>query len=232
MAIHIVAAVVFVALLGYIIFLHIQLAKKNIFIESTVRRLSGIEKSRSMEEMVVFLQEIQKTSQYSSFFSHKLLEDSIINFIIENDKELRTYSHYTKDEADAKSILKDGFRFVDSFYKTALPITKDKLDLIIKHNNRKYYGENLIIISISIDIVNFYSMELEKAGIKNYSFENLLTETPPSRNDNSDLLYQLAPQFVKGYINVRTGAIVKNPGFDPWYNSPAFMKNVEILKNL
>jgi hypothetical protein len=230
MALHIVAAVVFVALLGYIIFLHIRLTKKNIFIESTVRRLSGIEKSRSMEEMMLFLQEIYKSGQYNSHFSHRLLDKSSIEFILENYKEIRTYSHYTKDEADAKSILRDGFRFADSFYKTALPITKDKLDMIIKHNNRKYFGENLIIISISTDIVNFYSMELEKAGIKNYSFENVLTITPPSKNDNSDHMYQLAPQFVKGYINVRTGVIAKNPGFDPWYNSPAFMKNVELLK--
>jgi hypothetical protein len=183
-----------------------------------------------MEEMVEFLQEIQKLARHSSYFSHKLLDDNSIKFIFENDKEIQTYSHYTKNEADAKSILQDGFRFADSFYKTALPITEDKLDLIIKHNSRKYYGEHLIIISISSDIVNFYSMELEKAGIKNYSFENVLTETPPEKNDNSDLFYQLAPQFIKGYINVRTGAIVKNPLFDPLYNSPAFMKNIELLK--
>ena len=34
-------------LLAYIIFLHIQLAKKNIFIESTVKRLSDSEKKWS-----------------------------------------------------------------------------------------------------------------------------------------------------------------------------------------
>ena len=71
MAIQIVVLMFFVALLGYIAFLHIQLAKKNIFIESTVRKLSGIERSRSMDEMMAFLQEIQKLSQYSSFFSDK-----------------------------------------------------------------------------------------------------------------------------------------------------------------
>jgi len=230
MAIQIILVIFIVALLGYIVFLHIQLAKKNIFIESTVRKLSGIEKSRSMDEMMVFLREIQKLSQYSSFFTDKLLEDSTINFILENDKDLKIYVHYTKDESDAKSILQDGFKFADSFYKTALPVSKDKLDLIIKHNSRKFFGEYLIIICISNDIVNYYSMELEKAGIKNYFFENILTETPPSRNDNSDLVYQLSSQFIKGYVNHRTGEIVKNPGFDPWYNSPCFMKNIDLLR--
>lgn len=231
MTLQIIVGIFIVALLGYIIFLHIQLAKKDIFIESTVRRLSGIEKSRSMDEMMAFLLEIQKSSQYSSFFTDKLLDDSTINFIFENDKDLRIYMHYTKDEDDAKSILRDGFKFTDSFYKTALPISKDKLDMIIKHNSRKYFGEYLIIISISNDVINFYSMELEKAGIKNFVFENILTEAPPVRNENSDLIYQLASQFIKGYINYRTGEIVNNPGFDPWYNSPGFMNNIVRLKN-
>ncbi len=231
MTVQIVVIILIVALLGYIIFLHVQLAKKNIFIESTVRKLSGIEKSRSMDEMMSFLQEIQKLNQYSSFFTDKLLDDNTINFIFEDEKNLKIFMHYTKDEADANSILKDGFKFADSFYKTALPVSKDKLDLVIKHNSRKFFGEYLIIICISNDIVNFYSLELDKAGIKNYYFENVLTESPSQRNENSDLMYQLSSQFIKGYVNHRTGEIVRNPDFDPWYNSPSFMKNIDTLKN-
>ncbi|TAL69636.1 MAG: hypothetical protein EPN88_06515, partial [Bacteroidetes bacterium] len=210
MAFQIIVVVLIVSLLGYVVFLHIQLAKKNIFIESTVKRLSGIEKSRSMEEMMVFLQEIQKLSQYSSFFQDKFLEESTADFILENEKDLKIYMHYTKEENDAINILKEGFKFADSFYKTALPVSKDKLDLIIKHNRRKSFGEYLIVICISNDIVNFYSLELEKAGLKNYSFENILTEIGPSKNDNADLMYQLPSQFIKGYVNHRTGEIVKN----------------------
>jgi len=226
----IVSLILIVALLIYIVFLHLQLTKKNIFIESTVKKLSGIEKNRSMDEMMIFLEEIQKLNQYSAYFTDKVLEESSINFILKNDKEMNTYMHYTKDVDVAKSILKDGFRFANSFYKTALPVSKDRLDVVIKHNSRKFYGEYLIIICISDDIVNFYSMELQKAGIRNFSFENILTETPPVKNDNSDLVYQLSHQFIKGYINHRTGEIVKNPLFDPWYNSPSFMKNIEFLK--
>jgi hypothetical protein len=217
-------------LLGYIIFLHIQLTKKNVFIESTVRRLSGIEKSRSMDEMMAFLLEFQKLNQYSQFFPDKFLSDSTIDFILENEKDQKIYIHYTKEESDAKNIVQNGFKFAESFYKTALPVSKDELDLVIKHNSRKFFGEYLIVICISTDIVNFYSMELEKAQIKNLYFENVLTENPPSLNDNSDLVYQLPYQFIKGYINHRTGEIFRNPGFDPWYNSSGFMKNIDHLK--
>jgi hypothetical protein len=230
MSVQIWVGIIIAGLLVYIIFLQIQLTKRNVFIESTVKKLSGIEKSRSMDEMMIFLHEIQKLDQYSVFFSDKFLSGSTIDFILENEKELRIYIHYTKEEKDAKNILQNGFKFAESFYKTALPVSKDELDLVIKHNSRKFYGEFLIIICISNDIVNFYSMELEKAGIKNHYFENILTEKPPSRNDNSDLEYQLPFQFIKGFINYRTGEIFKNPGFDPWYNSPAFMKNIDFLK--
>jgi hypothetical protein len=102
----------------------------------------------------------------------------------------------------------------------------------MKHNSRKLFGDYIIVICISNDVANFYSFELEKAGIVNYSFENILTETPPVKNDNSDLVYQLSMQFIKGYVNHKTGAIVKNPGFDPLYDSPKFMRNIDKLKSI
>jgi len=231
MATQIVLFLLIVALMVYSVYLHIQLTRKNIFIESTVKRLSGIEKSRSMDEMMAFLRELQKLSQYRSYFADKLLDKDTTDFIFENYPELRIYMHYTKEKADADNILSNGFRFADSFYKTALPVIKDNLDLKIKHDSKKFFGDYMIIICISNDIVNYYSMELEKAGIKNYSFENILTELPSSSNENSDNIYQLSPKFVKGYVYLGTGEIVKNPEFDPWFNSPEFAKNITTLNN-
>jgi hypothetical protein len=231
MAIPIVLLIVILVLLGYIIFLHLQLTKKNIFIETTGRRLSGIGKNHNMEEMMSFLQEIEGLSQYSSFFTDKLLEDSTLKFILESGKNMRSYIHYTKNEFDARSILENGFRFADSFYKTALPVTKDKLDLKMKHNSRKLFGDYIIVICISADVANYYAYELEKARIKNVSFENILTENLPFKDDNSDLIYELSAKFVKGFVNHRTGVIIKNPCFDPFYNSPNFLRNIDLLKS-
>lgn len=224
------ALIFIVVLLGYIIFLHISLARKNIFIETTVKRLSGIEKSRSMEEMLAFLRELQKISQYSSFFQDKFQDESVMNFITGDENGNKIYMHYTREEADAKNIISNGFRFVESFYKTALPVTNDKLDLTIKHNSRKYFGDYLIVICIADNIVEQYSSAIKKAGITEYCFENILTETPPQKNGNSDYLFQLAPQYIKGYVNHITGEITNNPLFNPKHNSPAFIKNIEFLK--
>ncbi len=180
---------------------------------------------------MAFLSEIQRSSLYSIYFGDQSLSENTIDFIFENGSEIKTFIHYTKEEQDARSILQTGFKFTDSFYKTALPVLNDRLDLTIKHNNRKYFGDYLIVICISSDIVNFYSMELVKANIKNYFFENILTENPPTLNENSEIVYQLSPRFIKGYANYKKGEIVKNPDFDPWYDSPGFMKNIDLLRN-
>jgi len=217
-------------LIIYIVFLHLQLVRKNIFIESTVKKLSGIDKNWRMDEMLKFLDEIKKLSYYNSFFKDKLFEDETLNFILENIGDSQVFIHYTKDEVDARSIITSGFRFADTFYKTALPVSNDRLDLIMKHNNRKYFGNYLIIICISNTVINKWSSELEKTGIRNYSIENILTETPPFRNENSDLVYLLPKQFIKGYINHSTGEIVKNPDFNQEYNPPSFKANIDNLR--
>jgi hypothetical protein len=226
----IILGVLIIALLVYIIVIRLKLARLNLLIESTVSRLSGMEKSRDAEEIRAFLEELKISRYFGSSKPDKLLSKEITDFIFEDYSNMRIFLHYTREENDAKKILSDGFRFADSFYKTALPVTKDNLDLKIKHNNRKLFGDYLVIITIANDIVNFYSMELAKAGIKDSSFENMLTETPPEMNENSDRVFQLSPRFIKGYINYRTGVITKNPLFDPCYDCPSFHDNVAALK--
>lgn len=218
------------ALICYIFYLHLRLVRKNVFIESTVKKISGIEQKWKMEELVKFLEELKKLSLYSSFFNDKLFEDKNLKYILENSNDSKIYIHYTKEEADAKSIISKGFRFAESFYKTALPVSTDKLDLIIKHNSRKYFGDYMIIICISGKIINSFLAELEESGISNYLIELILTETPPVKNENSDLVFTLPKQFLKGYINTRSGEITDNPDFNPEYTSAGFMENIDRIK--
>ncbi|MGA1977686.1 MAG: hypothetical protein ABSG89_07495 [Bacteroidales bacterium] len=223
-------AVVIVLLLGYIIYLNIKLAKKTLFIESTVRRLSGIEKNWSTDEMMKFLQEIRKISHYSSFFTDKLFDEQPLGFLLEDEMNSKIFIHYTREEEDAMNIIREGFRFADSFYKTALPVTHDRLDLLMKHNSRKSFGDYLIILSISEKIFSLYSSEIDKFGLKGFSVENILTEVPPYYNENGDLIYLLPNKFVKGMINHKTGEIISNPEYNPMYNSPLFGRNIDQMK--
>ena len=230
MTIEIILIIVIILLLGYIIFLNIRLAKKKLFIESTVSRLAGIEQSWSPEEMMRFLHEIKKASHYSSFFTDKLFEEKPMGFLLEDENKSKIFIHYTKEEADARNIIREGFRFADSFYKTALPVTKDRLDLLIKHNGRKSFGDFIVVICISGKIFRQYSGELDKNNLKGFAVENILAVSPPSRNENADLIYQLSNRFIKGYINHQTGEITTNPEYNPMFDSPQFSLNLELLK--
>jgi hypothetical protein len=230
MELKILIVIVISVLLAYIVYLHFQLSARNIFIQSSIRRLSGIEHCHSIDEMIAFLQKVQKGGRNYSGNKEKFPDDNTLKFILEDNQNLKIFVHYTKEESVAMNILQDGFKFASSFYKTALPVSIDKLDMTIKHNSRKLFGDYIIIICISSDIASFYTKELMKANIRNHSFENILTEKPPLPNDNSDLIYQLAPQYIKGFINSVSGEIIKNPAFDPYYNSPNFVKNIELLK--
>jgi hypothetical protein len=222
--------IVIILLLGYIVFLNIRLAKNKLFIESTIKRLAGIEQSWSPEEMMRFLHEIKKVIHYNSFFTDRLFEEKPMGFLLENENNSKIYIHYTKEEADAKNIIKEGFLFADSFYKTALPISHDRLDLLIKHNGRKSFGNFLVIICISEKIFHHYSGELDKNSLKVFAVENILAVAPPFRNENADLVYRLSNKFVKGYINHQTGEITVNPEFNPMFDSPLFVQNLERLK--
>jgi len=210
----------------YIIYLHMQIVKTNVLIESTISRMTGIEKKWKIDELIGFVEEIKNQNYTSSFFQEKLYEEETLNFIFENVTSTKTYIHYTKEEKNARNIIAMGFKYADSFYKTALPITNDKLDFIIKHNTRRYFGDWLMLISISNSIIDEFSSKMKDAGIKDYALENILTETNTTRDENGDLVYLLPNKFIKGSVNHRTGEIIVNPDFVPNYTSPQFQANI------
>jgi hypothetical protein len=230
MTLEILLLIIIILLLGYVVFLNIRLAKKNLFIESAVGRLAGMERSWTPEEMTRFLHEIKKASHYNSFFTDKVFEEKPMGFLLEDENNSKIYIHYTKKEADAGNIMKEGFRFADSFYKTALQVTHDRLDLVIKHNERKYFGDYLVIICISEKIFRHYSDELDKNNLKGFAVENILTVAPPYRNENADLVFLLSNKFIKGYLNHQTGEITPNPEYNPTFDSPLFSQNLALLK--
>jgi hypothetical protein len=223
--------IIIAGLIPYIVFLQMQIVKKNVLLESTLKRFAGSDEDVKMEELLHFREEIKKLNYYSSFFNEKLFEEKPLGFIFENVNNSKIYIHYTKNEDDAISILSNGFRFAETFYKTALPISNDKLDLIVKHNSRKYFGDYLIVICISNNVISKYSADLSKAGINSFNIENVLTESPTVKNENSDIVYLLPNKFIKGYINHITGDIIQNTDFNPEYCSPGFDNNIKRLKD-
>ncbi len=217
------------ALLVYIIYLHFQLYRKNIFINSTVNRLAEIEKTWSKEHLLNLLNELQHFTSFEHIKENKLLADKTLNFIFDGEEKCVIFIHYTKDENIAKRIVGEGFQFVESFYKTAERVTRDKLDLIYKHSLHKHYGRYIIVIIISKKVYNYYTQELLKIKAKNIQVEQILTERQPFLNENLDHIFTLPSQFIKGYVNYDSGEIFQNPDFNPNYNPSRFQKNIDVF---
>ncbi len=218
--------IIIIFLLAYIGFLQYQLYKKGLFTESLIQKMADFEKRLNADEISKMLRE--KSQAENSKKVTTLLESSVQKFLLEDESRCKLFIHYTRDEEVAKNIFSQGFYFVDSFHKTAEAVTNDQISLIYKHYLHKNYGKFIIILSISKEVYNYYTEEIGKSK-KVVNVEQLLCEMPPCVNENDDEVYLLPSQFVKGYINLETGNTVRNPNYNPYYNSPAFNENIKRL---
>lgn len=220
--VYIVAAI----LVSYIVYLHLQLNKKNNLIESMVGKLTKLEKEWDTQHVLNLLEKLRQLSNDSNLKRDKLFDENVMKFIFANDNDSKIFVHYTKEENVAKKIMADGFIFVDSFEKTVEQVINDSVDLTYKHNIRKYYGKYIIVICISNDIYNRYDHELKERDKSNVQVEQVLTEIPSCFNDNQDEVFTLSKRFIKGYVNYETGEVRFNPIFNPYFSSPAFDNNL------
>ena len=209
----------------YIFWLHYRLMKKNLFIDSIVERLSKLEKNWNKEYVKKFLNRLQHIDAESMITEDKILHENILAYITGN-QGCKTFIHYTRQEETAKMILSQGFKFAESFHKTAEEIGSDQIDLIYKHSIRKYFGKFIIIICQSDKIISYYETHLKKLENVNLNVEQILTEISPILNENQEEIFTCPKQYVKGYLNYETGRIVSNPVFNPEYDSTIFAKNL------
>jgi hypothetical protein len=216
-------------LIVYIGYLHYLLAKKKIRIKELEGWMKNIYSDYDSSSHKKFNQEAEYSQEKNEDHRDMILKKHILDFIFENEKGRKIFLHYTKEEEDAKKILKEGFKFVDSFYKTAEEVRSDETDLIYKHNRQKSYGNYVIVISIDKDIYNYYLKETDKTPSYEIVVEQLLTEKPPYLNDDSEMIYTLHHKFVKGYFNYIEGNIIENQYFNPTYNSYQFYENLKKL---
>lgn len=221
---------IIVLLFVYIIYIQLQLSKKNFIIRSYIDQFGKQKSKLAKTDIIRFLENLKNPGYSGIVTKDKLLDNRFSNFLFENDKEIKLFLHYTAKENVAKKIIKEGFKFVNSFYKTAEYIYNDELYLIHRHHEHKQYGDYVIVICIAKDKYNSYSEELARLRAKNTAVEQILTEQAPVIDENSDEVYILPKQFIKGYFNYIEGTIVENPDFDLNYHSPKFEENLKKIK--
>jgi hypothetical protein len=194
-----------------------------------------VEKSGSKlekKDIISFLENLKDPDYPGIVTKDKLLDNRISNFLFENDKQIKLFLHYTPRKDVADKILKEGFKFVNSFYKTAEYIYNDDLYLVHRHHEHKQYGKYVMVICISKDTYDYFSGELSKLKAKNISVEQILTKEPSYKDENSDDIYIFPKQFIKGYFNYTDGTIITNPDFNLNYHSEIFNENIEKLKEI
>lgn len=216
--------VIIVALLIYVIYLHFQLFQKQSVVDKLINKILQFDKSISKEKLLKVIEELDILKLKDKLNRYKFFSENIMKFIFDDEEESLLYLHYTKHEKIAQQIIKEGFRFSHSFYKTTELARNDEIDLVYKHNQHKAFGKFIVVISISKDIYYYYKKETDKSS--QVHVEEILTETDSFLDENNELTHVLSHYFIKGYFNYETGEIVKNPDFNSNYDSVKFKKNL------
>lgn len=214
-------------LMLYIAYLQYQLSKNRDLYNSFLNKVLHFEKYGSREEIKNLIKKLAIFNFDFLLPKDKILDDKILNYVFENEDKTVLFLHYTKDLDVTENILKEGFKFKNSFYKTAESIYQDKIDFVYKHSRHKQFGKYAVIISISKKIYYRYSEEINKLTNSDLLVENILTETKPLIDENEDRIYTLPPQFIKGFINYEEGKIFNNPAFNYEYDSVKFKENIQ-----
>jgi hypothetical protein len=217
--------IIIIILLIYIGVLHFQLYQKSKFVETIILNNPILNDKGNKVSVDDIIRKLKVLTAETLIKPNKLFEKEVQDFILDDEKNRVLYIHYTKDKDVADRINSEGFRFVDSFYKTAEPISSDKLDMVYKHYLHKHYGAYVIIIAFEKQLYDKYINAISRVN-RVLNVEQLLSKKCSQLNENLDEVYLLPNCYVKGYINSETGEIISNPDFNPSFDSPDFINKV------
>jgi hypothetical protein len=152
-------------------------------------------------------------------------DEKIQNLLFENGQDQIVFMHYTFKKSSADNILKTGFKFYD-FDKTAVKANNYPTELNYNHNIRRQFGEYVIVICFSRELYLRYLKEIDKTSKVHIKVEEILAEKPGYINEDQELVFTLHHKYIKGYFNYYTTEIVKNPDFDPYFDTEEFLLNI------
>jgi hypothetical protein len=169
---------------------------------------------RLVEKIITF-------RQHSELTKFKAFEKTT-GFINSKLKDCNVYIHFTREKLIANRILKEGFKYSDSFYKTTQEIVDNSVDLTYKLQIYRPYGNYLIVICIPKSL-----FEISKDYIKSnpqFSFiDNIISEF----NSNENLEYTITPEFVLGFIDLEKNLIFENESFLKGFSHNKFISKMK-----
>jgi len=185
---------------------------------SNAFNLKGTKKmtNREIVDKVIQLKQLQLPNLSNE------LPDEIRSFIQSNVSDFRVFIHFTSDKSVAEQIIKEGFKYSGSFYKTTQEISSDLRDLVYRLQLYRQYGNFLIILNIPKELFDFAQKENEP--IKH---DSLVDSAISLYNSNDDLGYKLSSIFIKGYIDFNNHTIIENNAFLKDFNVNDFQDQIK-----
>ena len=160
------------------------------------------------------------------------VDANIIKFLSPGDTKLFIYIHRTSNEKLAKKIMQEGLEFYESLHNTTDVIINDPIHIQYWLKMREHYGTYTMVISFHRNLF-FKYLELIKAKPDypklHIEVEQLLTTKDSYINSNDDKIFTLSHHYIKGYFNNNTNEIFPNPEYNPEYDSPVFLNNLNKL---
>jgi hypothetical protein len=157
-------------------------------------------------------------------------ENDFLNFVFEKGSdELTYYTHRTENKEVALKITKEGLRFSDSFQKTTDLLLNDPVHIRYWQNLRKEYGQYTVIIGISNGLIRIYQNLMNTMPKCNYEVQQILTDEDPFNDEESEEIFTVPVQFIKGFWDGEEKKGIYNLHFDPRYESPKFKRNIDNL---
>jgi len=145
--------------------------------------------------------------------------------VIECKSDVVTFLHNTKTRETAERVLQEGFQFQSHIdYTTDVVSAKDPITIKYFTIVRQAYGRYTLVIQISKHLIEDYSEMLSNMS---HHFSEILTVKTPYLGAEDDLVYCLAPHFVKGYMDSETGEFFSNPNFNAALKIPIFEENLK-----
>lgn len=148
---------------------------------------------------------------------------------ISTEEQVLTFLHNAPSKIVADTIINDGFRFQSHLdYSTDNVSSKDIVTVKYFALTRQAYGDYTVIMQISRSIIEHYSSILKNTP---HHFSEVLTVKEPVHTSEDEYIFQLAPQFVKGYIYTPECQLVLSPDFNPNCDCEVFKKNLDKILN-
>ncbi len=154
--------------------------------------------------------------------------DALIH-AIESDDEVITFLHNTQTRDTAEKIVREGFEFQSHLdYTTDVVSARDIVTIKYFTIVRQSYGKFTIIIQILKQLIEEYAEELDNIA---HHFSEVLSINEPYKGSEDDMIYCLAPHFIKGFVDAESGKFYANPSFNSSLKIPIFEKNLKKIRS-